>query len=305
MPTGACGINCDVCKLNLLGTCSSCGPGKSLQAERKLSAQKRLLGSPCPILTCANLNQIDYCLRDCTQFPCDNFKMGPYPFSKGFLNMQERRLKERPPATAPDGSRVSVADVYWHELQQKDPASLCNLTLFTPISEYQIQFRFLQEDVVVDFADRCLKRLEGDQWQKTDDSLLELVTVMYLLNVTDIYPLGNDIVGVKDLKESHFFQGPHVLKIDPLIERFGCDLIGFKESAEFLGGEPTDMADSAYKLQPFPRIHLYFLLWEGDAEFPPQVTVLFDRRIEDVFAADAIWALVNRVSTALLQGPGK
>ena len=38
MPTGACGINCDVCKLNLLGTCSSCGPGKSLQAEKKLAA---------------------------------------------------------------------------------------------------------------------------------------------------------------------------------------------------------------------------------------------------------------------------
>ena len=63
------------------------------------------------------------------------------------------------------------------------------------------------------------------------------------------------------------------------------------------------MADAAYKLQPYPRVSLYFLLWEGDEEFPAQVTVLFDRSIENVLAADAIWALVNRVVTALLQGP--
>ena len=303
MPTAACGINCDVCKLNLLGTCSSCGPGNSLAAERKLAAQQRLLGGTCAILACANLNQVKYCLRDCHQFPCDNFHSGPYPFSKGFLNMQERRLKERPPATAPDGSRVNVANEYWQDLQQKDPAALCNVTLFKPIAENQIQFRFLQEDIVVDFADRCLKRLDGDLWQKTEDPLLELVTVMYLLNVTEIYPIGRDIVGVKDLKEGHFFQGPHTLKTDPLIERYGHDLQGFREAAEFLGGEASDMADAAYKLLPFPRIALYFLLWKGDAEFTPQMTVLFDRSIENVFAADAIWALVNRVCTALLQTP--
>ena len=64
------------------------------------------------------------------------------------------------------------------------------------------------------------------------------------------------------------------------------------------------MADIAYKLHPFPRVPLYFLLWRGDDEFAPQMSVLFDRSIEKVLAADAIWALVNRVSTALLEGPG-
>ena len=48
MPTGACGINCDVCQLNLLGTCSSCGSGQSLEAEKKLDAQQRLIGGPLP-----------------------------------------------------------------------------------------------------------------------------------------------------------------------------------------------------------------------------------------------------------------
>jgi hypothetical protein len=244
-------------------------------------------------------------MRDCNQFPCENFSTGPYPFSQGFLNMQQRRLKQRPPAYAPDGSRVTVAAEYWDQLQAKDVTSLCNLTLFNPISPGRLVFRFLGEDIMVDIEKRCLKRTGKSGWETTDDPLLELVTVMYLINVNDIHPIGRDIVGVKDLKEGHFFQGPHALKTDPLLKRFGHDLNGFQQSAEYLEGAPRDMADAAYRLSPFPRIHLYYLFWEGDEEFEPRVTVLFDRSIENVFAADAIWALVNRVTTALLEGPPK
>ncbi|CAB1059105.1 hypothetical protein D1BOALGB6SA_3863 [Olavius sp. associated proteobacterium Delta 1] len=303
MATAACGINCDVCKLNLLGSCSSCGPGKSRAAEIKLAAQQRLLGGTCSILACANMNQIDYCMRDCSQFPCDNFSTGPYPFSQGYLDMQKRRLQERPPAYAPDGSRVKVAPAYWDDLRQKDIAAMCNLTLFTPVSPGQVVFQFLNEDVMVDIENCSLKRKADDNWIISDDPLLELVSVLYLINVDDIYPIGKDIVGVKDLKEGHFFQGPHALRTDPLLNRYGSDLKGFRQAAEYLGGESKDMADAAYKLSPYPRINLYFLLWQGDEEFPPQANVLLDRPIERVLAADAIWALINRVTTALLEGP--
>ena len=41
----------------------------------------------------------------------------------------------------------------------------------------------------------------------------------------------------------------------------------------------------------------------GDEEFKPRLTVLMDRSIEKTLAADAIWALINRVCMALLEGP--
>ena len=62
MSTGACGINCDVCRLNVLGVCSTCGPGRSPEAQRKIAAQVRILGGPCPILECASIRGIDHCL---------------------------------------------------------------------------------------------------------------------------------------------------------------------------------------------------------------------------------------------------
>jgi hypothetical protein len=217
--------------------------------------------------------------------------------------MQKRRLKKRPPAIAPDGLRVTVSAEYWDQLEGKDITSLCNLTLFNPFSSGQLTFRFLKEDVMVDIENRCLKRMGDAGWKKSEDPLLELVSVLYLINVNEIHPIGRDIVGPKDLREGHFFQGPHALRIDPLIERYGHDSTGFKKAAEYLDGEPLDMADAAFRLFPFPRIPLYYLFWEGDDEFEPRMTVLFDRSIEKVLAADAIWAMVNRVSNALLEGP--
>ena len=217
--------------------------------------------------------------------------------------MQKRRRNQIPPAYAPNQDRVNVAPDYWDELQQRDINILCNFTLFTPVSPHQLSFQFLNEEVLVNIDERCLKRSGGGGWEKTDDPLLELATVLYLINVKEVYSLGKDIVGTKDLKEAHFFQGPHALKVDALIKRFGHDINGFKDAAAFLRGEALDMADTAYKLLPFPRIPLYYLLWEGDEEFKPRINVLFDRSIENIFAADAIWGLVNRVSLALIEGP--
>ena len=214
--------------------------------------------------------------------------------------MQKRRRNEVPPAYAPDNTPASVDSIYWEELQAKDLNFLCNLTLFTPVSDQQLSFPFLNENILVDLKDRCLKRRTDKDWEKTDDPLLELVTVLYLNGVNDIYPMGKDIVSAKDLREGHFFQGPHALKVDGLIKRYGHDLSGFKTAAENLRGEPVEMADAAFKVLPFPRIPLYYLLWEGDDEFQPRVNVLFDRPIEEIFAADGIWGLVNRVATAFL-----
>jgi hypothetical protein len=299
MPTGACGINCDVCKLNLKGICSTCGPGTSDAGAAKAAAQTRILGRPCAILACARLNRIGYCPADCGTFPCDNFKSGPYPFSEAFLSMQQRRLNDMPAAYAPDGSHLEVAEEYWQAATARPRNTLCNLTFFEPVGTGQFQFRFLNEDLRIDLKARCLLRPNaGGLWAAGKDPLMALATVIYLKNVQQIYPLGQDIVSAKELKEGHFFTGPHLFRTDPLLNRFGQDVAGFENACRALGGKPMAMADAAFQLLPFPRLPLYFLLWAGDEEFKPRLQILFDRPIESILPADAIWALVNRVAMA-------
>jgi len=303
MPTGACGINCDVCKLRLLEICSSCGPGKASTALKKIEAQKKAFGRACSILECAFMNRLDFCLRDCNLFPCDNFLRGPYPFARGFLDMQTRRRRQGPPALDHNGLQIKVPEEYWEQVGKRDVNTLMNYTLFSLHSPGCLVFHCLNKDVMVDLNERCLRRFCNGQWEKTDEALLELVTLLYLKNVNSLYPVGRDIVGPDDLKQAGYFKGRHSLKLGALVERYGNDINGFMAAAEHLEGSPVEMGDAAFMFLPFPRIPLYYLFWEGDEEFDPKISVLFDRSIETCFSPSAIWALVSFVSFALLTGP--
>jgi hypothetical protein len=52
----------------------------------------------------------------------------------------------------------------------------------------------------------------------------------------------------------------------------------------------------------FPKIPLYYLLWQGDEEFEPRLSILFDRSIEEHLPADAVWGLVKLFTDILVRG---
>ena len=302
MSTAACGINCNVCRLNLLGICSTCGSGIDRDGLRKMAAQERILGQPCPILACAVKNHIEYCLRDCDRFPCIEFSSGPYPFSRGYLSMQERRWKERAAVVrGPSGSTVEVPAEYWEDLKEKDIKRLSEDAVAINHPPMGLILPFLKEFLLVDIKNHCLFWYDKGQLERVKDTLLELLCLVYLLNVGP-QSIADKIVSANELKTAHFFRGPHELKVRPVLERYGNDLEGFRRVAERVGGDALNLADVSYSLRMFPKIPLYYLLWEGDQEFQSTLSVLFDSSIEHHLAADAIWGLVNLASDILLIG---
>ena len=265
----------------------------------KIAAQERLLGSPCPILACASENRVGYCSRDCEKFPCDTFKAGPYPYSQGYLSMQERRRKEGPIPKTPSGDIVKVPGQYWQELGERDVEEVCKNASARNHPPTGLLLPFLKEYLLIDKENRCLRRQSHGHWERVDNPLLELVCLVYLLNAGP-EPLSHKMVSVKELKTGHFFTGPHELRIQPLLDLYGDDLEGFKEAAERVGGEILDLADAGYKFEALPKVPLYYLFWKGDEEFRPRLSVLFDRSVEHHLPADAIWGLVALVSDVLL-----
>ncbi len=157
---------------------------------------------------------------------------------------------------------------------------------------------FLNRDILVDVQHNFIGEIRHGKAQEVDEQLLRLLVLVYLLNVTDA-SLTREKISVRDLKDAQFFQGPHTLKTAPLLDTYGRDRAGFIHAAECIGGTAIDMADAAFRFLPFPRIPLYYLLWEGDDEFEAELNILFDRSIEQHFNADAIWGLVNLVSDIL------
>jgi hypothetical protein len=301
LPTGACGINCDACRLYALGVCSSCGPGGSPEAQRKMAAQVRILGAPCPILECASNRGIEYCLRDCEEFPCE--RLSAYPFSEGFLRMQERRRRQAIQQLDPAREKIQVPAQYWEDLEKKNMVALCENALARAFSSEDIVLSILGREILGDRKNHSLRHKNHGEWEPVSQPLLELLVLVYLLNAGPQI-LSRELVSAQQLKAAHFFQGPHELNVSRVLAQFGRDLKGFKRAAEFLGGEGQNLAaDAAYRIPALPKVPLYYLLWEGDDEFEPRLSVLFDRSIESHLSADAIWGLVAFVSEALLKAP--
>lgn len=203
------------------------------------------------------------------------------------------------------GDNPSPDEGRWEEAEGRDRNLLLNVTLFSNAGDRAVEFRHLGRRVIVDFGARCFRILNAGTWEPLDHPLLEMVSLVYLGKVDAVYPVGEDIVSCRDLKESHFFNGFHEFRLDELKARYGNDPEGFRRAAERLGGSPVPMADAACRLMPFPRVPLYYLLWTGDDEFEPRFSVLFDRSIERTFHADAVWALVNLTSTELLSASAR
>lgn len=295
MATGACGIDCSTCRLHLKSKCSSCGPATGQLAKLKLETQERLLGSPCPLLACARMNRVDHCLADCDQFPCENFSGGPYPFSEAFLNMQSRRRGE----LRCQEESSNLPSEHWQALGRRDRAELGQLCGVTRMEEEQLTLAVFDQEVRVQPARELVETRVGSSWRRAGE-LLSLVVVVYLAYAQNV-PLAGRWVDKHQLGYGSFFQGRYRLPVDRLLARFGDSPDEFIERTNRLGATMSgDDGDAAVRLWLLPKVPVKLILWQGDEDLPPALTILFDASIEQLLSADAIWAIVQLLSDRLL-----
>jgi hypothetical protein len=206
--------------------------------------------------------------------------------------MHKRRREASHPATLPAE--------HWERLSRKNPEEICEFSGATRLSPGELGLDVMAMRVVVNLDKKTLWRLLEGVLEPVTDPTLGLMTLVYLADAAP-FQILEDPIGVRDLRDAHFFQGPHDLDTGPLIDRFGTDFKAFERAARSLGGVPAEMADIAFTIHPFPKIPLHYLLWAGDEDFAPDLKILFDRSIEHHLAADAIWGIVQVVSQALIQ----
>lgn len=293
MPVGACGICCDVCVLNELGTCSSCGPGRSIKAGEKLAAQERLLAGRCKVLSCAHAKGVDYCMRDCPAFPCDKFR--GYPFSEQFLGMQKRRRAGNLFVLGPTGSFIEVPELLWEEVCGRDMGELLKCSLFQQTGPMELSCTSLGKRVFVDLKRR---RIVFEGGGRRPSPLLEVVVLSHLSMAKDL-PLKQSLLGLKDLKASSFFEGSHRINTTTLKRFLDNQLVEYKVLEDRLSAQVVSMGDLGLRFQVFPRVPVWLVYWRGDEEFPSEVNFLFDGSVQEQMPTDAIWGTVHIVMEAI------
>ncbi len=297
MATGACGIDCSVCRLHVSGICSTCGAGNSDTGKEKLAAQHRLFGTGCPVLACAVEKGLSYCLRDCDEFPCEKLTDSLYPFSAEYLAMQERRrehIEARPVASWPEATSQ-----FWNALAAKDPQLVCSNTGATLLEDGKYLVQCLSESWLVDANQQQVMKADGafgGEW----DRQVPFLILVYLVMAQE-EPASGTMIAPRDvLPGKDFFAGRYELKTHDLKRAFADKGEYFLQAGEKLGGTLRHEADVSARFRVFPKIIVDYLLWLEDEEFPASITILIDKNVPIHYPLDATAVLINLLSQRLI-----
>ena len=82
---------------------------------------------------------------------------------------------------------------------------------------------------------------------------------------------------------------------------FGFKIDAFFLSLEKMGAEKISMGDAAYEFEFINGLHVRFILWAGDDEFPPSSQILFEDNFPYAYQAEDL-AVVGDLSISTLKG---
>ena len=297
MATGACGIDCTVCGLHVSGQCSSCGGGASDTASEKLGAQYKLFGMACSILECAVGRKLDYCSRDCEDFPCSLYKKGPYPYAEGYLTMQERRRKKTCGMHHTDWPEV--ADGFWDELKDLDKAQVCRNAQVAALDRGGFNVKCLNENWLVNLGKKSVKKGYGHAAGEWDRHMPYLI-LAYLIRAGEEQPEGRMVSPREVVPGLNYFQGNHSIITNEIEEHFAQDAESFQQTGLALGGEATEQGDASFRLLMFPKFPVEYILWIADEELPAKLTVLLDAKSRLLYPVNVTYQAVNLLSRRLI-----
>jgi len=186
---------------------------------------------------------------------------------------------------------------FWEELNKLDPGEVTGRTgaLF---QDGRYHLPFLDRELVIDPQGG---RVQIAGAPETDPGFrVCLTTLLYLLRL-DIRALDAPISPLEFPGGATFFRGHHGLPQAPLEERFGQDAAAFAAAGARLHGERRAAGDAALAFQVFPGLTVEVILWQGDEEFPPQVSFTLPAHLDRFWHLDAVWGLLNLVTQEMLE----
>lgn len=190
------------------------------------------------------------------------------------LNIGPLEPDKNPLFSRPD----SIPDIYWEGLEEES---------------YKISFLGFDGMVYPEGRKIVINNLP------IKDSFQLYLVILSYLRAKKI-TLGNDWVLAKELKGGiHFFDRSHPLTVSAVVDKIK-DKKQLAKAFDKLKGFHLSYGDCSYQLEVFPKVYLRYIFFEGDDEFQSELTVNFQKGIENMFSLDVIWAMVNVVNKVLI-----
>ena len=179
------------------------------------------------------------------------------------------------------------------ELTQRNPKGVASR------SRSQYFFEDGQEGLVVPYFGQprrvvwpqvTMTALEGE----VELPLTEQILILhYLQNTSGEEPEGVS-VDFKQVPQGGFYWSAFVSRAKkPLLMTFGGNAVFYLQVATSMGGVIQPLGDAAAQFMAFPLVPITHVLWEGDEEFDPEASILFDATIPGHLPTEDIAALAG------------
>jgi len=194
-----------------------------------------------------------------------------------------------------------IHPAHWERLESLPSDDVCARSgaTYDPASNaYTVPL--LNERIRVSVADRTVWRSDN-----VTSFNVALLSVVYLIEARSAPQSGEWTTPEALPAGSFFFRGPHAVPTSEVAQRFARDKDLFLEAGRRLGARAVEGGDACVEIQALPRIPMRLVLWLADDEFPAQVTVLFDRRVDQQLPMDVLHGLMRHVTSELVRIAGR
>jgi len=179
------------------------------------------------------------------------------------------------------------------ELQQRNPKGVASRSR----SEYF--YKDGQEGLVVPYFGQPRRVVWPEVTVTATEGGVELplteqiLILHYLQNTSGEEPEG-ETIDFRQVPQGSFYWSAFVSRAkNPLLQTFGRDMDFYLEVAAAMGGAPLDLGDAAARFMAFPLVPVTHVLWQGDEEFDPEASILFDVTIPGHLPTEDIAALAG------------
>lgn len=184
-------------------------------------------------------------------------------------------------------------------LKQRDHQQVCECTgAFYNQAQQSYSLSYLHTTVTVDQDGE----ISCDKKQLT---LQEKILILhYLLSekTSIINDENKQLISFKELPGGEIYIAPFTSRaIKPFLSVFADKPDRLAEVASAWGGKVENYGDISISLLVFPLVEIYYVLWQGDEEFPANATVLFRSDIAEFFSTEDVAVLVSQL---VYQMPG-
>ncbi|GAI85984.1 unnamed protein product [marine sediment metagenome] len=165
-------------------------------------------------------------------------------------------------------------------------------------SQEIIILEYLNQSYQIVFPDIDISLIGSEEEVPMRDKIL----ILHYLTQAKGTPITNKITAFRELPEgANYFPTFSKRAIKPLLDHFGREPERLIDAAEKLGGHRVDYGDVAVTINAFSYVPITLVLWQGNGEFAPEGSILFDSTISDYLSTYDITVLCETISWKLVK----